>query len=117
MAKQIITRIYDKYDKAVTKTEVKNKIQEVKKVEEKKEPVKSQKMSVEEVVSTPPPPPSHPPSSSENEENNDLKKKQEYFQKCPESYNGAIREKYSWSQSIKDLDVKIRVNPVLISIT
>ena len=43
-------------------------------------------------------------------EDNDLKKKQEYFQNCPESYNGAIRDKYSWSQSIKDIDVKVKVS-------
>ena len=39
----------------------------------------------------------------------DLKKKQEIFQANSSSYNGAIRDKYSWSQTIKDLDVQVKV--------
>lgn len=40
-----------------------------------------------------------------------LKKQQEIFQKNPESYNGAMREKYSWTQTIKDVDIKINIDP------
>jgi hypothetical protein len=97
-------RIFDKYNKADSKAEVQKSIEDIKKVEEKKVSVKK---SIEEPIPPPPTPTIHPPPI--NEGNNDLKKKQEYFQKCPESYNGAIRDKYSWSQSIKDLDVKIKV--------
>ncbi|XP_065301716.1 nudC domain-containing protein 3 [Dermacentor albipictus] len=31
------------------------------------------------------------------------------FQSHPESYNGAIRDNYCWSQSIRDLDVRVKV--------
>jgi hypothetical protein len=99
-------RIFEKYNKADSKAEVQKSIEDIKKVEEKNVSVKK---SIEEAI--PPPTPTLPPSPI-NEGNNDLKKKQEYFQKCPESYNGAIRDKYSWSQSIKDLDVKIKVKSV-----
>ncbi|CAN8002678.1 unnamed protein product [Ixodes hexagonus] len=32
------------------------------------------------------------------------------FQSHPESYNGAIRDNYCWSQSIHDLDVRVKVS-------
>jgi len=41
--------------------------------------------------------------------NLDLKSKQELFQKDPASYNGAKRENYSWTQSIKDIDVRVKI--------
>ena len=31
------------------------------------------------------------------------------FQANPESYNGAVRDNYSWSQSITDTDVRVKV--------
>nr|KAG5710222.1 hypothetical protein BaRGS_006741 [Batillaria attramentaria] len=31
------------------------------------------------------------------------------YQANPESYNGAVRENYSWSQSITDTDVRVTV--------
>lgn len=34
---------------------------------------------------------------------------QEKFQKDPSSYNGAIRENYTWTQSIKDVDIRVKV--------
>ncbi len=40
----------------------------------------------------------------------DLKRKQNVFQSDPDSFNGAQRENYSWTQSIKDIDVKIDVS-------
>lgn len=42
------------------------------------------------------------PDSSEFDE-------QENFQKDPSSYNGASRQNYSWTQSIKDIDVRVKV--------
>jgi hypothetical protein len=36
-------------------------------------------------------------------------RQQAIFQANSESYNGAIRDKSSWSQSIQDLDVHIKV--------
>lgn len=37
------------------------------------------------------------------------------FQSHPESYNGAMRENYCWSQSICDLDVRVKVGPEVTS--
>lgn len=55
--------------------------------------------------------------STNNHENNaktDEEKdtnEQKIFQMNSESYNGAIRENYSWSQNIKEIDVYIKVPP------
>ncbi|KAF8571346.1 hypothetical protein P879_00079 [Paragonimus westermani] len=35
------------------------------------------------------------------------------YQADPECYNGAIRDCYTWSQSIKDVDINIKVPPVV----
>jgi hypothetical protein len=43
-----------------------------------------------------------------------LKKQQKEFQNNPASYNGASRENYSWTQSIKDIDVTVKVRNILI---
>lgn len=42
-------------------------------------------------------------------DNPELTVQQKKFQMNPESYNGAIRDNYSWSQSISDVDIHIRV--------
>ncbi|KAM3830813.1 nudC domain-containing protein 3 isoform 1-T4 [Vipera latastei] len=36
-------------------------------------------------------------------------RKQEQFQANPESYNGAVRENYTWSQDYSDLEIKVPV--------
>ena len=36
-------------------------------------------------------------------------RQQKKFQLNPESYNGAVRDSYSWSQSITDVDVHVKV--------
>uniref|UniRef100_A0A8D0HVJ2 NudC domain-containing protein 3 n=1 Tax=Sphenodon punctatus TaxID=8508 RepID=A0A8D0HVJ2_SPHPU len=38
-----------------------------------------------------------------------LPKKQEQFQTNPDSYNGAVRENYTWSQDYSDLEIKVPV--------
>uniref|UniRef100_A0A8C0J5V9 NudC domain-containing protein 3 n=1 Tax=Chelonoidis abingdonii TaxID=106734 RepID=A0A8C0J5V9_CHEAB len=38
-----------------------------------------------------------------------FRKKQEQFQTNPDSYNGAVRENYSWSQDYSDLEIKVPV--------
>jgi len=43
-------------------------------------------------------------------------RQQKKFQLNPESYNGAIRDNYSWSQSITDLDVHVMVSFKLFSV-
>lgn len=49
------------------------------------------------------------PNGSDLDSSLSLKKKQEVFQSNSASYNGAIRENYSWSQTIKDIDVRVKV--------
>jgi len=36
-------------------------------------------------------------------------RQQKKFQLNPESYNGAVRDNYSWSQSINDVDIRVKV--------
>ncbi|XP_073741168.1 nudC domain-containing protein 3 isoform X1 [Callorhinus ursinus] len=38
-----------------------------------------------------------------------LPKRQEQFQRNPDSYNGAVRENYTWSQDYTDLELKVPV--------
>ncbi|NWR58558.1 NUDC3 protein, partial [Bucorvus abyssinicus] len=40
-----------------------------------------------------------------------LPTRQEQFQTNPDSYNGAVRENYAWSQDYSDLEVKVPVPP------
>ena len=48
-------------------------------------------------------------STSEADVTVETKDKQSVFQSNPDSYNGAIRDKYCWSQNYDDVDVKIPV--------
>ncbi|ESO07290.1 hypothetical protein HELRODRAFT_170619 [Helobdella robusta] len=50
-------------------------------------------------------------SDTKNNPDNDpeLEKLQKIYQANSESYNGAIRENYTWSQSILDLDIRVKV--------
>ncbi|XP_018654372.1 nuclear movement protein related [Schistosoma mansoni] len=43
--------------------------------------------------------------TSKSEENDELK----VYQADPDCYNGAIRDSYTWSQTIKDIDIKIKI--------
>ena len=43
-------------------------------------------------------------------EQDKLKKQQEIYQQNPDSYNGAIRKNYSWTQNSNDIDINIKVN-------
>lgn len=47
--------------------------------------------------------------STDVDQNELLKRQQQQFQNDPASYNGASRENYSWTQSIKDIDVRVKV--------
>lgn len=38
-----------------------------------------------------------------------LPRRQEQFQTNPDSYNGAVRENYAWSQDYSDLEIKVPV--------
>ncbi|XP_078522910.1 nudC domain-containing protein 3 [Lissotriton helveticus] len=46
---------------------------------------------------------------SNNEEPTSIPRKQDQFQRNPESYNGAVRENYVWSQDYNDLEIKVPV--------
>ncbi|KAL4240886.1 protein localization to pericentriolar material [Mactra antiquata] len=46
---------------------------------------------------------------SKDDTEDEEKRQQRKFQENPESYNGAVRDNYSWSQSITDLDVRVKV--------
>jgi len=48
--------------------------------------------------------------TSEEALKENLTKQQKIFQSNSASYNGAIRENYSWTQSIKDIDVQVKVH-------
>lgn len=39
---------------------------------------------------------------------------QNTFQANPDSYNGAVRESYTWSQDYTDVEVRVHVQPDII---
>lgn len=47
--------------------------------------------------------------SEAGKEEDEQERLQKIYQANPESYNGAVRENYSWSQSITDTDVRVKV--------
>jgi len=108
VSKNILLKIFDKYDQ-LPKSRFDDQM--AKPSEEKvdknlisvKKPLKeSQKQRVNEdqvkKISQ---------ESGDKDEN--MKKMQEFFQSQSESYNGAIRENYSWAQSIRDIDIKVKI--------
>lgn len=113
VARQIVLKTFDKYN-SLPKNQLEDQVKQSvePKIETKvvrKEPVIKQKEeSIKETSKI----------ETLNGDNIDesLKKKQEYFQSNADSYNGAIRDNYSWSQSIKDIDVKLKVS-ILIEIS
>lgn len=109
VAKQIVTKTFQKYD-AIPKENLKKRllnsnqdlVSKVKDKTQKPQPLEAPKQEKcakpkrSELVSLP---------------ISDSKDEQEMFQKNPSSYNGAIRDNYSWTQSIKDIDVRVKINP------
>lgn len=51
------------------------------------------------------------PDAKADDDNPELTLQQKKFQLNPESYNGAVRDNYSWSQSITDVDIHVKVPP------
>lgn len=51
------------------------------------------------------------PDAEADDDNPELTLQQKKFQLNPESYNGAVRDNYSWSQSITDVDIHVKVPP------
>lgn len=54
-------------------------------------------------------------SSKEDDADSNYDPVQARFQRNPESYNGAMRDGYSWCQSIHDLDVRVKVDKEVCS--
>lgn len=105
IAEQIVSKTFKKYDD-LCKDKLKKKLLEsndeiTKKIPKQAVSNKKSNQSLNSVGAK--------PLTSENE-CIDLKKKQEIFQANSSSYNGAIRDQYSWSQTIKDLDVQVKIN-------
>ena len=48
-------------------------------------------------------------SKADKDDDSELKRLQTIYQANPDSYNGAIRDKYSWSQEMYDVDVRVRL--------
>ncbi|XP_064478404.1 nudC domain-containing protein 3-like [Ornithodoros turicata] len=69
-----------------------------------KEKQSSAEKGEEQQTSTP-----KPPEAANEGQDSDYDPVQARFQSNPESYNGAIRDNYSWSQSIYDIDVRVKV--------
>lgn len=111
-SKQLIMKAFQKYDN-YSKENLKKKLmestdskimksEEPKKIrpnENLKEMKKIQEINKEFINST-------PESTKEK-----LKKQQEVFQNNPASYNGAMRENYSWAQTIKEIDIQVHLDP------
>ncbi|XP_048758289.2 nudC domain-containing protein 3-like [Ostrea edulis] len=77
---------------------------------ETNEESKPQQMSATSTRDKEPDPNNPPPSKRQDDEDDpELAAKQKVFQANPESYNGAVRDNYSWSQSITDVDIRIQI--------
>ncbi|THD21251.1 NudC domain-containing protein 3 [Fasciola hepatica] len=55
------------------------------------------------------PTPKHTPKLEAGEENADDDSVSVVYQADPDCYNGAVRDQYNWSQTIKDVDIKVQV--------
>ncbi|KAH8037603.1 hypothetical protein HPB51_015037 [Rhipicephalus microplus] len=55
------------------------------------------------------------PKAGDENDDRDYDPVQAKFQSHPESYNGAMRDNYCWSQSIHDIDVRVKVAPDVTS--
>ncbi|RMZ99880.1 nudC domain-containing 3-like [Brachionus plicatilis] len=93
VAKQIVSKVsldtFQKYD-SIPKDSLKKKLLD------SNEEISSKTIQI-----------SNAPKSSEELD------EQEKFQKDSCSYNGAVRDNYTWTQSIKDIDVRVPINPII----
>jgi len=116
-AKELILKYFDKYAHHRQRAEMeleKRQVEEQRKIEEAaivEEPVIEEIVEtevVEEVVTgSKPDVVEDPPKIKEVEEVQPTT--QEDFQKHPDSFNGAVRENYTWSQNYEDVDIKVKV--------
>lgn len=99
--KKLVLTVFEKYHQLAMKSEeaYQRKMKEnVQKIQKTKETIKVIPESKQEI---------QPKNSQTSEPIKDLT--QTNFQNLPESYNGAIRDNYSWSQNLREVDVKITV--------
>lgn len=118
VSEQIVRKAFQKYDK-YSKEKLKAKLlgtnESVSSKATKQVPSKTKK--VEEPLKTKKDlePLKEPEVSTTDSKKEKLKKEQALFQKNAASYNGAIRENYAWTQSIKDIDIQVKINSTVKS--
>lgn len=64
-----------------------------------------------DIVDTPPVCAKEQLSSKAQVADNDSKSSPTVYQSDPDCYNGATRDSYTWSQTIKDIDIRVKVPP------
>lgn len=101
-SKEMVSKIFNKYD-SMSKEKLKQKLLQTNGDIVKSEKLQNKVVTPEKVASTKP----ALIESSNLEEK--LKREQELFQGNATSYNGAIRANYSWTQTIKDIDVHVKI--------
>nr|XP_018667772.1 nudC domain-containing protein 3-like isoform X2 [Ciona intestinalis] len=116
VAEKIILSYFTKYKTIVDKMEAENKerqskskeLTEVAQIVEIEDPPPSEKETTSEVPAVVKPKQSTltKPTNATND--------QTVFQSNPDSYNGAIRDRYQWSQNYDDVDVKIVVEKSVV---
>ncbi|CAF0781724.1 unnamed protein product [Brachionus calyciflorus] len=105
VAKQIVTKTFQKYD-SMSKDDLKKRLLSSNEQIASKEKEKSEKPIVKKENQS---------VLAPQDKKNNTKNEQENFQKNPSSYNGAIRENFCWTQSIKDIDVRVNISPLIKS--
>lgn len=109
VAKKIIEKYFNKYSQITAKLVAAQR--------EKEAAQQTEVAKIEEVESEPSAPkdpettePNPPAAAKSVEVKDEPPKTQEAFQSNPDSYNGAVRDRYSWSQNYEDLDIVIPVD-------
>lgn len=106
VSEQIVRRAYQKYD-GFSKEKLKQKLltgnENVEKPKEVKKSSESDLKKVEKINKD-------FSDKSIDSQKEKLKKQQEVFQSNASSYNGAIRESYSWGQNINDIDIQVKLD-------
>lgn len=115
VAKKIIEKYFNKYSQLTAKMVRNMEIQR-----EKEAAKQAEVVSIKEVESEPStskdsekPQPDPPAATETVREKKEIPKTQEAFQSNPDSYNGAVRDRYSWSQNYEDLDIVVPVDNTL----
>lgn len=116
VAEKLITSYFHKYKLLTEKMEKQAKVNEMKWSNEKKddtpvtsvEPTKQTENVKSETTSK------EPKQVAVKQKNKPVLKEQKEFQCNPDSYNGAVRENYLWSQNYDDVDVVVPVKKAVV---